>query len=101
MCIEMVSYSAGHCPAHSISVIYKIMATMASATSSCYGFTEYAGEVVSVEVEGWGDLVGGVWGGLAESYSITVFRSSTGQSTQSPPERANVGESCRTIKLMI
>jgi hypothetical protein len=54
MCIEMVSYSAGHCPAHSISVIYKIMATMASATSSCYGFTEYAGEVVSVEVEGWG-----------------------------------------------
>ena len=55
MCIEMVSYSAGHCPAHSISVIYKIMATMASATSSCYGFTEYAGEVVSVEVEVWGD----------------------------------------------
>jgi len=54
MCIEMVSYSAGHCPAHSISVIYKIMATMASATSSCYGFTEYAGEVVSVEVEGKG-----------------------------------------------
>lgn len=41
---------------------------------------------MSVEVEGWGDLVGGVWGGLAESYSITVFRSSTGQSTQSPPE---------------
>ena len=35
------------------------------------------------------------------SYSITVFRSSTGQSTQSPPERANVGESCRTLKLMI
>lgn len=62
MCIEMVSYSAGHCPAHSISVIYKIMATMASATSSCYGFTEYAGEVVSVEVEGWGDVGGGVWG---------------------------------------
>jgi len=25
-------------------------------------------------------------GGLAKSYSITVFRSSTGQSTQSPPE---------------
>lgn len=62
MCIEMVSYSAGHCPAHSISVIYKIMATMASATSSCYGFTEYAGEVVSVEVEGWRDVGGGVWG---------------------------------------
>ena len=62
MCIEMVSYSAGHCPAHSISVIYKIMATMASATSSCYGFTEYAGEVVSVEVEVWGDVGGGVWG---------------------------------------
>ena len=40
-------------------------------------------------------------GGLAMSYSITVFRSSTGQSTQSPPERANVGESCRTLKLMI
>jgi len=25
-------------------------------------------------------------GGMAKSYSITVFRSSTGQSTQSPPE---------------
>lgn len=86
MCIEMVSYSAGHCPAHSISVIYKIMATMASATSSCYGFTEYAGEVVSVEVEGKGGCGWRRLGGLAMSYSITVFRSSTGQSTQSPPE---------------
>jgi len=41
MCIEMVGYCAGSCPAHSIWVNYKIMATMAAAPSS--GFTRDTG----------------------------------------------------------
>ena len=46
-----------HIPSRSSTRLWQLWLQQQAA-----GFTEYAGEVVSVEVEGWRDVGGGVWG---------------------------------------